>query len=368
MMSTRSRALATALAAATAFSVTACSPGSGNTDEGDTSAGGGGGESAAAASECTDVEMRLSHQWPQAADDSGDFRAIVAQRFAEEVETATDGKVKFTVYPNSTLSKATEQYDAMMAGSIDASVFPLDYASGRVPAWSITLMPAMVRNHEEARAWDEGAIGEAVRQNMDENGLVTLTNVWNAGAIGVKGDPILQPTDIQGGMTMRAAGSYVEHMLEEAGAGITSLPSSEIYTAMQTGGLDAAVTSTGSFASYNLQEQVTSFTSPTTHTFWFMYEPLVISTESFGKLCADQQEAVLQVGKDLQDYAYTASAEDDLRVEKVFEEAGVNVVTMSDDDFAAWLPLAQKQWEDYAANVDGGQELLDLAKQIREGR
>ena len=96
MMSTRSRALATALAAATAFSVTACSPGSGNTDEGDTSAGGGGGESAAAASECTDVEMRLSHQWPQAADDSGDFRAIVAQRFAEEVETATDGKVKYT--------------------------------------------------------------------------------------------------------------------------------------------------------------------------------------------------------------------------------------------------------------------------------
>lgn len=371
MITTRSRALGAALALATMIGISACAPGSGDDQE----AGGGGdngassADAAAVADECSDVTLRLSHQWPEPTGDDGDFRAMVAQKFAEEVDAATDGSVTVTVYPNSTLSSATEQYDAMMAGSIDASVFPLDYASGRVPQWSITLMPALVRSHEEAQAWDEAEIGQAVRDNMHENGLTLLTNVWNAGAIGVKGgDPILVPDDIPGGLTIRAAGSYVEHMLEDAGAGITSLPSSEIYTAMQTGVLDAAVTSTGSFASYHLQEQVSAYTSPTTHTFWFMYEPLVITNEAFGKLCADQQDAVIEVGEGLQDYAYTASAEDDARVEKIFQDAGVEVVTMTDADFEAWLPLAKAQWEDYAANVDGGQELLDLATKLRESR
>lgn len=375
MITTRSRALTAALALATMIGISACAPGSG--DDTDSGGDGGGGadtgnssaDAGAAAEECTDVEMRLSHQWPEPTGEDGDFRAMVAKKFAEEVETATDGSVTVTVYPNSTLSSATEQYDAMMAGSIDASVFPLDYASGRVPQWSITLMPAMVQSHEEAQAWDQAEIGQAVRDNMHENGLTLLTNVWNAGAIGVKGgDPVLVPEDVPGGMTMRAAGSYVEHMLEAAGAGITSLPSSEIYTAMQTGVLDAAVTSTGSFASYHLQEQVTSYTSPTTHTFWFMYEPLVMTNEAFGKLCADQQAAVTEVGEGLQEYAYTASAEDDVRVEQIFKDAGVEVVTMTDEDFQAWLPLAKEQWDAYAADVDGGQELLDLAMKLREGR
>jgi TRAP-type C4-dicarboxylate transport system substrate-binding protein len=330
--------------------------------------GGGGGDGAGstAAGDCSESTLRLSHQWPEAMDDSGDFRSLVAQRFAEGVEEATDGQLTVQVFPNSTLSKSTEQYDAMMNGSIDASVFPLDYASGRVPTWSVTLMPGLVRNHAEAQAWETSEIGEVLVQNMEENGVHLLTWVWNAGAIGSKGDPIVSPSDVQPGMTMRAAGAYVEFMLEDAGAGITSLPSNEIYTAMQTGVLDAAVTSTGSFASYNLQEQVDSFTSPTENTFWFMFEPLIISKETYEGLCADHQEAVDQVGADLQEFAYTASEEDDARVEQIFSDAGVEVVQMDDAAFDEWLELAKKQWQSYADEVEGGQELLDLAQQVSE--
>jgi TRAP-type C4-dicarboxylate transport system substrate-binding protein len=131
---------------------------------------------------------------------------------------------------------------------------------------------------------------------------------------------------------------------------------------MQTGVLDAAVTSTGSFASYNLQEQVDSFTSPTENTFWFMFEPLIISNESFDKLCSDQQDAVRQAGADLQDFAYSASEDDDARVEQVFSDAGVDVTTMDDAAFDEWQTLAEKQWNSFAESAPNGQELLDLAK------
>lgn len=343
----RGSLLATALTSALALS--AC----GGTS--DNASGGGGGE-------CESTTLRLSHQWPASDGQKGDFRAQLAQRFADQVAEKTDDQLKVQIFPNSSLVDSTEQYDAIVQGSLDMSVFPLDYASGRVPDFSITLMPAMIRNHEEAQAWQDAEIGKRLEQVMEDNGVKTLTWVWNAGAVGSKGAPVVSPDDVSSGMKMRAAGSYVENMLKDAGAGITSLSSDEIYTAMQTGVLDAAVTSTGSFASYNLQEQVQSFTSPTQNTFWFMFEPLIVGTEAFDGLCAEQQKALESVGQDLQDFAYTASKEDDGRVEKVFSDAGVKVMQMDDSAFDQWQKLAEKQWNKYAQSAPHGQELLDLAK------
>jgi TRAP-type C4-dicarboxylate transport system substrate-binding protein len=359
MKNRRSRTVSALAAALPVLALSAC--GGGGTDGG-TDAGTEGG--AAAGGDCQDVSLRLSHQWPAPQGEEGDFRAVIAQKFADQVAEETDGSVKVQVFPNSSLAEPTEQYDVMQQGAIDMSVFPLDYASGRVPEFAITLMPALVRSHAQAQAWQDAEIGKRLEEIMNENGSRVVTWVWNAGAIGAKGEPIVSPDDVKPGMTMRAAGAYVEKMLKDAGAGITSLPSSEIYTAMQTGVLDAAVTSTGSFASYNLQEQVDSFTSPTDNTFWFMFEPLIIGNESYEKLCEEQQQAVDKVGQDLQEFAYTASEEDDGRVEKVFQDAGVEVVQMDDAAFDKWVELAQKQWDNFAGNVDGGQELLDLAKQV----
>ncbi len=358
-MSVRSYRRAAAAAAILPLVTLAACSGPGN---GDSSSGSG-----AAASDCGDVSLRLSHQWPAATGDAdGDFRSELAQKFADQIEEDTSGQVKVKIYPSSSLVESTEQYDAMMGGSIDMTVFPLDYASGRVPDFSVTLMPALVRNHEQAQAWETAEIGTRLDEVLEDNGAKILTWVWNAGAVGSKKDPVVAPGDISSGMKMRAAGSYVEKMLADAGAGITSLPSNEIYSAMQTGVLDAAVTSTGSFASYNLQEQLSSFTSPTENTFWFMFEPMLISTKSFEKLCAEQQDAVTKAGEDLQEFAYTASQEDDARVAKIFSDAGVDVTTMDDAAFAEWQTLAEKQWESFAGSAPNGRELLDLAKKAAD--
>ena len=168
-------------------------------------------------------------------------------------------------------------------------------------------------------------------------------------------------------MVTRAAGPRVEEMLKRVGFGLASMDSSEIYNAMQTGTLDSAVTSTSSFSSYRLYEQVNSYTSPTGgNTFWFMFEPLIISTEQFEELTPEQQKILEDVGADLQEYAYTASQEDDVRVDEEFEEAGVTVVKMDDKSFEEWQEASQPVWENFAGDVEGGQELVQLASQVPE--
>ncbi|MGH3517363.1 MAG: TRAP transporter substrate-binding protein DctP [Haloechinothrix sp.] len=313
------------------------------------------------------ITLRLSHQWP-AVDQTGegDFRSMLARRFADEVRERTDGLVDITIYPsNSLIEDPTQQYDAITRGAVDMSVFPLDYASGDAPEFSITLMPAMVRNHVEARKWQDAEIGKRIEEMTESNGVKVLTWVWNAGAIGTKGaQPLVSPDDVRRGTVTRAAGSRVERMLENAGLGISSVASSEIYSAMQTGVLDSAVTSTSSFSSYRLHEQVKSFTSPTGgNTFWFMFEPLIIGTEQFNKLTPEQQTIMEEVGQELQEFAYTESEQDDLRVEQEFKDAGVNVVQMDDKAFEKWRTEAQPVWEDFSKSVPDGAELIELARQ-----
>jgi TRAP-type C4-dicarboxylate transport system substrate-binding protein len=321
------------------------------------SGGGGGGK----------VLLRLSHQWPGASEGEGDFRAVLAQRFAEQVKERTNGEVTIRIYPNNSLIEDPEQqFQAMEQGTTQMSVYPLDYASGDVPEFSITLMPAMVRNHTQAQNWQEAKIGRKVEEMAEENGIKILTWVWNAGAIGVKeGSPVVSPEDVRSGMVTRAAGPRVEQMLERVGFGLASMDSSEIYNAMQTGTLDSAITSTSSFSSYRLYEQVNSYTSPTGgNTFWFMFEPLIISMEEFEKLTPEQQKIFEEEGAELQEYAYKASQEDDVRVDKEFEEAGVKVVPMDHKSFVEWQQVSQPVWDDFAADVEGGQELIELASNV----
>lgn len=315
------------------------------------------------------VTLKLTHQWPKptktdSGDYEGDFRAILAARFAEEVEKKSGGQVTVKIFPNNSLVGSQEQYDAMLQGAVDMSVFPLAYAGGKVPQFNATLMPTLVRSHKQAQNWQDAEVGSELTSIMEENGVKVVTWVWNAGAIGSKGDPIVAPDDIKKGMVMRAAGSRVEDMLARAGASITSMSSSEMYSAFQTGVLDAGVTSTGSFASYNLFEQVDSYVSPTKNTFWFMFEPLIISTDTWDKLSPEQQKAVEEAGAELQEYAYTASEEDDVRVEKLFQENGVEVVQMPDDAFEEWQEVAQPVIDDFSETVDGGEELIKLAQEV----
>ena len=96
---------------------------------------------------------------------------------------------------------------------------------------------------------------------------------------------------------MRAAGPAFEQILAAAGASINSMPSSEIYTGLQTGVLDAVNTSSGSFVSYRIYEQVDCLTPPGELALWFMYEPILMSKASFERLDDAQRKALLDAAR-----------------------------------------------------------------------
>src|SRR5438034_2387069 len=305
--------------------------------------------------------LKASHQFPGG---KGDARDEMVQIIARDAKAAGVG-LDVQVYPGASLSKPNDQWNAMVNGQLDMSSFPLDYASGKVGAFSATLMPALVRSHERAARLNDSPFMQEIKAKIDKAGVIVLSDAWLAGAVASKRGCILKPQDIKG-LKIRSAGPTFAAMWQEAGASIVSVPSNEVYNALQTGVADATDTSTGSFVSFRIYEQVKCITAPGDNALWFMYEPVLMSKRSFDRLDKKQQDVLLKAGKKAQDYfAKEAKGLDDEMV-KVFKDHKVDVVTLSPAEYEAWVKIAQdSSYKQFAAEVPDGKKLIDEALAVK---
>jgi len=304
--------------------------------------------------------LKASHQWPGG---KGDARDEMVQIIAREVAKAgVDLEIK--VYPGKSLFKPKEQWGAMVKGQLDISAFPLDYASGRHPQFSATLMPGLVKNHDHALRLNSSPFMDDIKKIINDAGVVVLSDAWLAGGFASKKNCILAPESMKGQVT-RAAGPAFEQMLVGAGASISSMSSSAIYQAMQTGVLDAANTSSGSFVSYRIYEQVKCLTAPGDYALWFMYEPILMSKKSWDKLNKAQQDALMAAGKVAEDYMSGQAKGLDDKMVDVYTKAGVEVVTMNAEQAEAWKAIAKEtSYKNFSEKVPGGKELIEKALSV----
>jgi TRAP-type transport system periplasmic protein len=307
------------------------------------------------------VTLRASHQFPGGKHDVRDDMVLM---IAKEAEAAKVG-LKVQVYPGASLFKPKEQWNAMVNGQLDMALFPLDYASGKVPAFSATLMPGLIRSQDRATRINKSQFMKDIRAEIEKHGVMVLSDAWFAGGVASKGDCIMKPSDMKG-LKIRSAGPTFAAMWQSAGASVVSPPSNEIYNAFQTGVINATDTSLGSFGSMRLYEVSGCLTAPGNNALWFMYEPILMSKKSFDKLNKKQQAAIIKAGKDAQSfYEKKATAIDDQTI-KEFKDHKVKVVTLSDADYKAWLEEAKKSsYATFAKNVPNGQKLIDEALAVK---
>ena len=305
--------------------------------------------------------LRASHQFPGGR---GDVRDEMVQIVAREAKAA-NVELEVQVYPGASLFKPNEQWNALVNGQLDISSFPLDYASGKQRAFGATLMPGLVRSHERAQRMNGSPFMKEIKAQIDKAGVIILADAWLAGAIASKKGCIRKPDDIKG-LKVRSAGPTFASMWQAAGASIVSVPSNEVYNALQTGVADATDTSSGSFVSFRIYEQVKCLTAPGDNALWFMYEPVLMSKKSFNRLNKKQQEVLLQAGKKSEKFfAEKAKGLDDEMV-KVFKDHKVEVVTLTPQEYDLWLKVAEKSsYAEFAKDVPNGKKLIDEALSVK---
>jgi len=308
--------------------------------------------------------IKISHQFPGGTIDSGDFRDRLTRKFAVEVEKRTNGSLKFEIYPGSSLMKTVAQFSALRKGALDMSLYPLAYAGGEVPELNIGLMPCMVTSYEQGFAWKKAQIGRELVKLLEAKGVKMVTWIWQAGGTASRAAPVVEPNDAKG-LKIRGGSREMDLMLKEAGGIISSVPSNEIYPAMQTGSLDAAVTSSTSLISFRLEEISKALTSGRGKSFWYMLEPLIMSKDVYDSLNPAQQKAIADVGQELETFATSSARIDDEAVVAVYKKAGAKVADMDDATVNRWRKIAETAaWVDFTKRNAECDRFLKMAKAV----
>ncbi|WP_315832605.1 TRAP transporter substrate-binding protein DctP [Bradyrhizobium prioriisuperbiae] len=305
--------------------------------------------------------LKISHQFPGGTIDQGDFRDRLTRVFAAEVSKRSGGEITADVYPNASLIKVNAQFSAMRKGALDLSLFPLPYAGGEVPETNIGLMPGLVSSYEQGLSWKTEPIGKALTDFLADKGIVILSWVWQAGGVASRSRPLITPEDAKG-LKVRGGSREMDMVLQTAGAAVLSLPSNEIYAAMQTGACDAGITSSTSLISFRLEEVSKSLTTGRGKSYWYMLEPLLMSKAIFDKLPKNQQDILMAVGADMEAFGKKGAKADDDAVAQVYEKAGAKVADLDAATVEKWRDIARDTaWKDYAAKTTTAANLLKLA-------
>jgi TRAP-type transport system periplasmic protein len=222
-----------------------------------------------------------------------------------------------------------------------------------------------VRNHDRARRLNDSAFMKDIKGRIEKAGVKVLADAWLAGAVASKRSCVHKPDDIKG-LKIRSAGPTFAEMWQQAGASIVSVPSNEVYNALQTGVADATDTSTGSFVSFRIYEQVKCITAPGDNALWFMYEPVLMSKRSFDRLKKEQQDVLVKAGEKSQEYFKGESKKLDDDMVSTFKKNNVEVATMSPEEYDAWIKIAQdSSYKNFAKEVPDGKKLIDEALAVK---
>jgi TRAP-type C4-dicarboxylate transport system substrate-binding protein len=135
---------------------------------------------------------------------------------------------------------------------------------------------------------------------------------------------------------------------------------------MQTGACDATYTSSTSLISFRLEEVAKSLTSGRGKSYWFMLEPLIMSKQVFDALSKKEQDTVMALGQEMEEFGTKEAMADDQKVSDVYSKKGLQVADLNDATVEKWRAIARDTaWKDYAGKSALSAELLKLAEGVQ---
>ena len=280
------------------------------------------------------------------------FEASV-NNFAACVNGAMAGAVEIQTFGSSQLGKDKELLQKLKLGQVDFSL-PSSVMSSVDDTFGIFEMPYIIKDRDHMRRV-QGAMMDKFQSaanangyhivGLAENGFRNITNNLR---------PINLPADLEGVKLRTPNGVWRLKMFQEYGANPTPMAFSDVFTALQTGVIDGQENPYAQIASAKFQE-VQKYLSVTGHVYTPAY--ILMSKKKFDGMDADMQTGLTDCANNTQDFTYVKAAELESSLLKVIEDAGVAINTADKD---AFIEASKPIYSQFAAEVDGGQEMIDM--------
>lgn len=287
-----------------------------------------------------ETTLKFAH----AAPDS-DLQQTLALFFKKEVEARTNGEVKVNIFPQGQLGNDAQMIDGARSGIVDIVMSGLNNFTGLVPQAGAFELPFMFPNRDTAYKVLDGAPGQSILTEMEgfglkglgypENGYRNITN--NRG-------PIKEPSDLAG-LQMRVNNSKaLNDMFALLGANPQQIPVAELYSALETGVVDAQDHPIGVVLSFKFFE-VQKYLSLSQHAYATL--ALAMNLDKFNSLTPEEQKIILDVSAEAVAMQRQLSVAKEEEMLAALETDGMEI--NQDVDSAAFQAAVKPVWDTFIA-------------------
>jgi TRAP-type C4-dicarboxylate transport system substrate-binding protein len=302
--------------------------------------------------------LKFQHSYPP----SLAFNQKIGGGFIELVERWSGGRIRFEVYQAGALASVTGMLEAVDSGVIDVGLSWGGFYSGDVPEADVEVgLPLAWQEPWEAYdAYYNRGLREVIAEAYESRFNVEHFPAIMSLRYGISTRQEISSLDDLNGLKIRAVGIFGQ-IVQELGASPTVIPGAELYTALQLGTIDGLVYGIEANAAQNLQEHLrTTIVDPNLNSGVGQF---LINRDTWNSLPPDLQQVI----EDATRYGNIAHAMDYAAVEAVstgqVEEAGVRLLTLSEEDQARLREIVLPLWDEIAERSDLAARGVEIVKQ-----
>ena len=291
------------------------------------------------------------YAWPLATASPEDtVTQIYAEKFAEEVEELSDGKMKIQVYPNGTIGGDRELLESCKDGDIPFVIQNTAPQVTFMPDLAVFDIPCRFSTIDEVREKVDDPEFYGLLEDVYENGGYNLLGYADQGFRVMSTNKMAESlADFKGQKIRTMENSYHMDFWKALKANPTPMSFSEVYIGLQQSTIDAQENPYEVIVSNRLYEQQ-DYVVETNHLPHLL--SLIVSEEFYQSLTKEQQEILQEASELAKEYSREAS---DARISErisVIEGSGTQVIKLSEDVRKEMLERSQSVYEEIRENVD----------------
>jgi len=252
-----------------------------------------------------EITLRAGHDQPlKSMYDEGH------QFFARRIAERTGGRIQAQVFPAAQLGSEPVMIEGIRMGSLDLTVAHIANFATVVPDLALFSVSYLFKDkgHLE-RTIDDPKFHQRVSQIVASKNLgLIVIGYYTAGVRSLYNRKALvnAPEDLKG-MKIRVMANPIEAKIWSTFGGIpTSMPTSEVYTALQAGAIDGGENSPSVIESFKYNEPA-PHVALTEHQ--YSIAPLIMSEKRFNSMDPDLQKVFMEVIKETCQYERKRDAE-----------------------------------------------------------
>lgn len=279
-----------------------------------------------------------------------------AVKFKEEVEAATDGRVKVNLFPSGQLGSAREMFEGLQMGTQEIALVPTARISGFAPELQLFDLPFIFPNREIGYELMDGELGEQLLDTLSSQNVKGIA-FYEDGYKHFTANKAINTLDDFKGVKFRTMESpIIINQFKALGSSPTPIDFGELYNSLQLGVVDGQENPLVTIFSSKFYE-VQSHLMLSEHA--YLAHVLLFSNDWYSKLPEDIQEILSEKGKELAQWQRQAVQDEELNYLKTIEEAGVTIIEFSEETKEELKEATKSVHQDYIDLF--GDEILNKA-------